>query len=143
VIAFKSVSVPEVLDDGQRALLCPVNLEPTAPSAASANSIALGYARISKSDFTSSRMAEDMSSLQCAIFADRANSGLSSRSIDRFSGEMTASQCLWRLRLQFRFLCRGRHRIYETPQGKPAFGAIVANYPVCFLGNLRIPGRVR
>jgi hypothetical protein len=50
VIAFKSVSVPEVLDDGQRALLCPVNLEPTAPSAASASSIALGYARISKSD---------------------------------------------------------------------------------------------
>jgi hypothetical protein len=92
VIAFKSVSVPEVLDDGQRALLCPVNLEPTAPSAASANSIALGYARISKSDFTSSRMAEDMSSLQCAIFADRANSGLSSRSIDRFPGEMRRPQ---------------------------------------------------
>jgi hypothetical protein len=46
VIAFKSVSVPEVLDDGQRALLCPVNLEPTAPSAASANSIAFGYARV-------------------------------------------------------------------------------------------------
>lgn len=31
--------------------------------------------------------------------------------------------------------------LYETPQGKPAFRAIVANYPVCFLGNLRIPGR--
>jgi dienelactone hydrolase len=31
--------------------------------------------------------------------------------------------------------------LYETPQGQPAFRAIVANYPVCFLGNLRIPGR--
>jgi dienelactone hydrolase len=31
--------------------------------------------------------------------------------------------------------------LYETPQGKPAFRAIVANYPVCFLGNLRISGR--
>lgn len=31
--------------------------------------------------------------------------------------------------------------LYETPQGKPAFKAIVANYPVCFLGNLRISGR--
>ena len=31
--------------------------------------------------------------------------------------------------------------LYETPQGRPAFKAIVANYPVCFLGNLRISGR--
>jgi dienelactone hydrolase len=31
--------------------------------------------------------------------------------------------------------------LYETPQGQPAFRAIVANYPVCFLGNLRISGR--
>ena len=31
--------------------------------------------------------------------------------------------------------------LYETPQGQPAFRAIVANYPVCFLGNLRMPGR--
>jgi dienelactone hydrolase len=31
--------------------------------------------------------------------------------------------------------------LYETPQGQPAFRAIVANYPVCFIGNLRIPGR--
>jgi dienelactone hydrolase len=31
--------------------------------------------------------------------------------------------------------------LYETPQGQPVFRAIVSNYPVCFLGNLRIPGR--
>jgi dienelactone hydrolase len=31
--------------------------------------------------------------------------------------------------------------LQETPQGKPVFQAIVANYPVCFIGNLRIPGR--
>ncbi len=31
--------------------------------------------------------------------------------------------------------------LYETPQGQPAFRAIVANYPVCFLANLRISGR--
>ena len=31
--------------------------------------------------------------------------------------------------------------LYETPQGKPAFRGIVANYPVCFLGNLRMAGR--
>ena len=31
--------------------------------------------------------------------------------------------------------------LYETPQGQPAFRAIVANYPVCFIANLRIPGR--
>ncbi len=31
--------------------------------------------------------------------------------------------------------------LYETAQGRPAFKAIVANYPVCFLGNLRILGR--
>jgi dienelactone hydrolase len=30
---------------------------------------------------------------------------------------------------------------HETPQGKPAFRAIVSNYPVCFLANLKIPGR--
>lgn len=31
--------------------------------------------------------------------------------------------------------------LYETPQGQPVFCAIVADYPVCFLANLRIPGR--
>jgi dienelactone hydrolase len=29
----------------------------------------------------------------------------------------------------------------ETPQGQPVFRAIVSNYPVCFIPNLRISGR--
>jgi dienelactone hydrolase len=29
----------------------------------------------------------------------------------------------------------------ETPQGQPVFRGIVANYPVCFIANLQIPGR--
>ncbi len=31
--------------------------------------------------------------------------------------------------------------LYETPQGQPAFRAIVANYPVCYIANIPVPGR--
>ena len=31
--------------------------------------------------------------------------------------------------------------LYETPQGQPAFRAIVSNYPVCYIANIQVPGR--
>jgi dienelactone hydrolase len=31
--------------------------------------------------------------------------------------------------------------LYDTPQGRRPFRAIVSNYPVCFAGNVQLPGR--